>query len=379
MQIAQYILTDQNSWKLENGSELTEVDLVIVFGQRQKIESTNAYTLLKQQFANAQIIGCTSAGDILNTKVLEESVVATAIKLEKSTVVSNHIKIKNSEESFEAGKNIIAAFNPTNLKHIFVLTDGLEVNGSQMVLGMKETLPDGVGITGGLASDGADFGKTEVFTHNIAPETKIIAAVGFYGEDLHFSFASMGGWDSFGIERLITKSKNNILYEIDGEPALDLYKSFLGDQAANLPASGLLFPLSIRINEGETPIVRTILGINEKDKSMTFAGDVPEGCYVRLMKANIDRLIDGSEEAAENCMAHWEKNNPELAILISCVGRKLVLKQMVEEEIETAKDKIGENTAITGFYSYGEISPFMKFMKCELHNQTMTITLISEN
>lgn len=379
MKIAQYIFTNDTNWKLNSGNEITDADLLIVFGQRQKIESTKAYTLLKKQFANAQIIGCTSAGDILGTKVLEESIVATAIKFEKSKVVSKHIKINTSEESFDAGKSIIASFNPTNLKHIFVLTDGLEVNGSQFVLGMKESLPDGIGITGGLASDGPDFGTTAVFTHDVEPESKLIAAVGFYGDDLKFGFASMGGWDSFGMERLITKSKNNILYEIDGQPALDLYKSFLGDQASNLPASGLLFPLSIRLAENERPIVRTILGVNEEDKSMTFAGDVPEGCYVRLMKANVDRLIDGSEEAAENSMAGWQGTNPELALLISCVGRKLVLKQMVEEEIETAKAQIGDKTAITGFYSYGEISPFMKFLKCELHNQTMTITLISEN
>ncbi len=379
MKIAQYKFSEQNNWQLTSGKEIPKPDLLIVFGQRQKIETTKAYSLLKQQFVGAQIIGCSTSGEILDINVYDESITATALKFNNSSVVSHHLVINSTEHSYEAGQKIVTAFNHNNLKHLFVLTDGLVVNGSEFVRGMKESLPDGVSVTGGLAGDGADFGKTSVFTHEVAPDTNIIAAVGFYGDNLKLGYASMGGWDSFGIERVITKSKNNILYEIDGEPALDLYKSFLGEQADGLPASGLLFPLSIRLNEEDKPIVRTILAVNEEENSMTFAGDVPEGSYVRLMKANVDRLIDGSEEAAENSMKHWEGDEPELAILISCVGRKLVLKQMVEEEVETAKAKFGNTTAITGFYSYGEISPFMKFLQCELHNQTMTITLISEN
>lgn len=378
MKIAQYIFKDDNNWKLTSENEITDANLLIVFGHRQKIETTKAYALLKQKFPGTQIIGCSTSGEILNTNVYDGSITATAILFEKSEVVSHHLKINTTEESYEAGQKIVKAFNPDNLKHLFVLTDGLVVNGSEFVRGMQETLPEGVSVTGGLAGDGPDFVKTSVFTHNIAPETNIIAAIGLYGDHLKLGYASMGGWDSFGMERLITKSKNNILFEIDGQPALDLYKSFLGEQAAGLPASGLLFPLSIRINQDERPIVRTILGVNEENKSMTFAGDVPEGSYVRLMKANVDRLIDGSEEAAEKSLTDWDGETPELALLISCVGRKLVLKQMVEEEVETAKEKFGEATTITGFYSYGEISPFMKFLKCELHNQTMTVTLISE-
>ncbi|NRA92567.1 MAG: FIST C-terminal domain-containing protein, partial [Psychroserpens sp.] len=184
-------------------------------------------------------------------------------------------------------------------------------------------------------------------------------------------------WDSFGIERLVTKSKKNVLYELDGLPALELYKSFLGDEADNLPSSGLLFPLSMRSNETEKPVVRTILGINEEDQSLTFAGNIPKGSYVRLMKANIDRLIGGAEASAKALNKTTDESS-ELAILISCVGRRLVLKQLVEEEIEVVREVIGDKPQITGFYSYGEIAPFGAFSPCELHNQTMTITTLSE-
>jgi hypothetical protein len=188
----------------------------------------------------------------------------------------------------------------------------------------------------------------------------------------------LGGWDSFGIERSVTKSKGNILYEIDNLPALELYKSFLGEKAKELPASGLLFPLSMRKEENEVPVVRTILAVNEEEQSLTFAGDIPEGSYVKLMKANIDRLINGAEKAAEISVNPLLNAQADLAILISCVGRKLVLKQMVEEEVEAVQEAIGDHALITGFYSYGEMAPFLNDTKCELHNQTMTVTTFKE-
>jgi hypothetical protein len=232
-------------------------------------------------------------------------------------------------------------------------------------------------VTGGLAGDGARFQQTLVLWDD-EPQQGVIAALGLYGDRLKIGYGSLGGWDSFGSERLITRSKGNILYELDGKSALQLYKNYLGDHAQGLPATALLFPLSLRVQENSEPVVRTILSINEDEQSMTFAGDLPEGGYARFMKANFDRLIDGATDAAKTSYEAIGSTSPDLAILISCVGRKLVLKQRVEEEVESVRDVLGERTALTGFYSYGEISPFTPGARCELHNQTMTITTFSE-
>jgi hypothetical protein len=89
-------------------------------------------------------------------------------------------------------------------------------------------------------------------------------------------------------------------------------------------------------------------------------------------------LIDGAVEAAKRSHEGLYDTAPDLAILISCVGRKLILKQRVEEEVEGVHDILGDKTVYTGFYSYGEICPFSRGQKCELHNQTMTITTLSE-
>jgi hypothetical protein len=260
---------------------------------------------------------------------------------------------------------------------VLVISDGLKVNGSELVKGLASQLPAGVGVTGGLSGDGARFQRTLVCSGGPARERKI-AAIGFYGDSIRIRCGSMGGWDMFGPDRVVTRSKANVLYELDGQSALDLYKTYLGAHAASLPASGLLFPLSVRGGGEEAGVVRTILSVDEAQHSMTFAGDIPQGSHARLMRATFEHLIDGAQGAAQITETAVATKTADLAILISCVGRKLVLKQRIEEEVEAVREVLGPKPILTGFYSYGEICPFTQSARCELHNQTMTITTFAE-
>lgn len=375
MKNKQLLFTANNGWKeVSSKGEIHNPGLVIIFGSTALIKEGKAVNELKEKYPSAIFIGGSSSGEITGTNVYDNTVVATVIECEKSKIKYASEKVDKPEDSFEVGKKIIHQLNEDGLKHVFIMSEGLNINGSELVRGLRDALHEGVGVTGGLAGDGADFKETFVLNKDGQPESQLVSALGFYGNSIEFGYASLGGWDSFGIERMVTKSKNNVLFELDGKPALDLYKSFLGDHAAELPSSGLLFPLNMRIGKDSIPIVRTILAVNEEEHSLTFAGDIPEGAYVRLMKANFDRLIEGAVGAAKSTAV----NSPEIAILISCVGRKLVLKQMIEEEVEGVADIIGDGTTYCGFYSYGEISPFSLGASCELHNQTMTITTMKE-
>lgn len=330
---------------------------------------------LHTTYPNACITGCSTAGEISDVNVVDDTVSLTIVELERVTPQLCEVAISESSDSRKAGIELANALRQDDLQHVLVFSDGLNVNGAELVNGLKSVLKS-TSITGGLAGDGADFKETFVINNNVISDN-VVVGLGFYGKSLKVGFSSKGGWDSFGIERVVTRSENNVLYELDGLPALELYKSFLGENAKNLPSSGLLFPLSMRVNESDRPVVRTILAIDEKAQSLTFAGNIPEGSYVRLMKANVDRLIGGAEDSAVKAM-EAANQQAELAILISCVGRRLVLKQLVEEEVEVVRETLGEKPKITGFYSYGEIAPFGKFSPCELHNQTMTITTLSE-
>ncbi|WP_281324350.1 FIST N-terminal domain-containing protein [Flavobacterium sp. IMCC34518] len=355
---------------------LDQAHLVLGFGSRDLISNPNSFDAIKNKFPNAEILLCSSSGEIYDNEVIDNTISITAISFSKTKIKTSEVDINDFSTSFEAGSSLINTFPQEDLKLVFVLSDGGKVNGSELVKGMNHAKKESVLITGGLAGDGAKFEKTYVGLNKV-PEIGKIIAVGFYGSQLEVSHGSLGGWESFGLERTVTKATDNVLFEIDGKNALDLYKTYLGKYADELPGSALLFPLSIKLNESEDPIVRTILSIDEKNQSMTFAGDIPLGSKVRFMKANFDRLIDAASDAASTCLK-MNTSNPKLAILISCVGRKLILSNRTEEEIEAVSEIFGDKTLLTGFYSYGEISPLKPMANCELHNQTMTITCLNE-
>lgn len=375
MKIQQRIYEDKWITKSSNISSNENCNLVFVFGARNLIENNDLINGIVTDYPKASIVFSSTAGEILDLQVFDNTLILTAIEFETTKIESKLININDYNNSFNSGVELVSKFNQNDLKHIFILSDGQKVNGTKLLQGINSTIPEHVSVTGGLAGDAANFQKTLVGLNKDIKEGNIVA-IALYGNSLKVGYGSFGGWDAFGPERLITKSEDNILYEFDYKPALSLYKTYLGEKAAGLPATALLFPITIKADEHSQPIVRTILSIDENKGSLTFAGNVPEGTYARLMKANFERLIDGASQAAER--ASQTIKEPQLSILISCVGRKLVLGQRIDEEIEIVREVIGTSSLITGFYSYGEICPFVANLKSELHNQTMTITTFSE-
>ncbi|WP_138993900.1 FIST signal transduction protein [Larkinella sp. C7] len=376
---------NQSVFKNQAWSSLSETpgfladnaQLVLAFGERFLLEKSNVYEQLRERYPAADIVINSTAGEIYLDKVHDGSVIATAIEFEKTRVRTVQIDIRKHTESFQAGEKIARELDEPDLAAIFLISDGSWVNGSDLTEALNQLLKRHIPISGGLAGDAARFERTLVGL-NQDPAAGKIVGIGFYGTELKIGHGSMGGWDVFGPEREVTKATYNVLYQIDGKHALDLYKEYLGKYAESLPSAALLFPLSIRATAGSEPLVRTILAIDEEAKSMTFAGEMPEKALVRFMTANFDRLIDASAEAAHTSLTQLNFA-PELVILISCVGRKLVLGQRTDEEVEAAREVFGTDAVMTGFYSYGEISPLQSSTRCELHNQTMTVTVFSEN
>ena len=378
------MIIQQHLWRASEGwhpgllkDSPRDAQMVLVFGSPRLLRNRRLIEEIKDNYPAAMLFGSSTAGEIFGARVFDDTLTATAIHWEHARLRFASELIMNAENSITAGRRLAEQLEHKHLRHVFVLSEGLQVNGSELVRGLTGGLSSQVSITGGLAGDGDRFGETHVLW-NDQGESNRVTAVGFYGDRLQIGYGSFGGWDPFGPERLVTRSQGNILYEMDGKSALHLYKRYLGDQAKDLPASGLLFPLSLRTEDNDRPLVRTLLAVNEDDQSMTFAGDIPEGSYARLMMANFDRLIDGAAEAAKASLDILGAFKPELVILISCVGRKLILKQRIEEEIEGVQDVLGSDACFTGFYSYGEISPSLRGAKCEFHNQTMTITAFAE-
>ncbi|KGP63081.1 hypothetical protein EP47_04630 [Legionella norrlandica] len=385
MKIQSFQYIQNQGWSVQKFPELdSENTFILVFASPIFINDTKPIEQLAQFYKKSKIIGCSTAGEIFGPSIYDNSISVAIAQFESTKLQLAKAEVKNGEESYEAGALLAKLLHQSQPpKGIFVLSDGLNVNGSELVKGLNQHSAKGVTITGGLAGDGPNFKNTWVI-YNGKIDDSCIGAIGFYGDKIYIGHGSRGGWDIFGPERLITRSSGNILYELDNQPALKLYKTYLGERAAELPASGLLYPLAIRNPSASDSqhIVRTILAIDETAQSLTFAGDLPQGYYAQLMRANFDRLIESANEAGEHANNLLFKNSelnqqPVLAIDISCVGRRLLLGERTEEETETTLQSIPKGSTQIGFYSYGELSP-VTLGNCELHNQTMTITTLLE-
>ena len=351
--------------------------LVLVFSGLgcQAVQGTVA--AVRAAFPASQIMGCSTAGEVVGPTVRDGGVAVTVARFERSPLTAAHVAVEDDGDSFAAGADLARRLASPSLAAVFLLSDGLQVNGSELLRGLDSVLGDGVVVTGGLAGDGDRFARTWVVADG-RPTRGRIAALGVHGDAVRVGHGSRGGWDVFGPTRLVTRSERNVVYELDGRSALDLYQQYLGELSEGLPGSGLLFPLAVREQaDDEEALVRTLLGVDHDQRSLRFAGDVPTGWNAQLMRANLDRLVDGAAGAASETADRAGGSEGGLGIAISCVGRRLVLKERVEEELEAVVAGLPAGTELAGFYSYGEISP-VGSGRCGLHNQTMTLTTLSE-
>lgn len=353
-------------------------DLLLAFGAPEYFSTAGCLESLPVALPQTALLGCSTAGEITADGVDDGSCSLTAIHFDKVRTSSANTVLVGMDDSFAAGERLGRQLAAPDLKAVLLFGPGTQINGSALVNGISELLGSGIPITGGLAGDGGAFRQTYTLgTGGVSDRT--VVAVGLHGDQLHFSHGSFGGWEAFGPARQVTRCAGNILYELDGEPALAVYKRYLGEHARGLPASGLLFPFAMLGEDfSSNGLIRTILGIDEASGSLTLAGEILAGGYLKLMHASTEKLVAGAETAALAAAEMLARPVEQLAILVSCVGRKLVMGGRVDEEVEAVGERFGEQTVLTGFYSYGEISPFAPGSSCLLHNQTMTITCLSE-
>jgi hypothetical protein len=375
LQTAQW--SRQRGWSQELPSWDGERTLVMVYGASNLLDDASPLRELVARYPTSCLIGCSTAGEIHADTVSDETLTVAVARFASTRLAAVHRHVSSPDDSYDVGRAIGSelARGDDELRAIFVLSDGLAVNGSALTAGMVDGTQGRAIITGGLAGDGDRFERTWVLVDG-EPQRAMVSAVGLSGPQLDVGHGSRGGWDIFGPERRVTRSEGNVLFELDGQPALHLYKTYLGDRAAGLPATALLFPLAVRVpGAEERQLVRTIVGVDEDTQSMTFAGDVPSGSLAQLMRANFDRLIDGAHAAAVATGSGG--GDATLAVAVSCVGRRLLLGRRTEDELDATLSGLPTGSELVGFYSYGEISPIAAGT-CDLHNQTMTLTTFRE-
>jgi len=375
MKLQSYIY--DNGWDKPLDASLDSLQSVVfIFASSQLDKIKKPLADVKNKFKHSIIIGSSTAGEIFMDEIKDDSFIVTVAQFSHTRVKLFFQHLSSAKDSYDVGSQISIALREDDLKSLFILSDGLQINGAQLTHGINSNLSKDIIVTGGLAADDDKFESTWIIANGEVYEHSVVG-LGLYGDAIRVGHGFQGGWDHFGIQREVTRSVDNVVYELDGRSILDIYKEYLGERAKDLPASGLFFPLELQERDTNEITVRTILGIDEKEGSITFASDIPEGSRVSLMKANHNRLIEGAFNAAQGIDLQEYKDEALLSIAISCVGRRLVLKQRTEDELEAALENLPKNTLQIGFYSHGEISP-LKSGFCDLHNQTMTLTTIWE-
>ena len=362
-------------WTASNGwsgdADLPGAQLVLVFGEHAHFHEPGCFQELRERFPAACVFGCSSAGTVRGAEISDGDVVATAVKFDRAAVRFASCDLAPGDDAVAAARRLAKDVAGPELRHVLVVCDGLTVNATQLVQGLRDC---GVPVTGGLAGDADRFQSTWVMG-NAPARRNHVAVLAIHG-DARVATTYCTGWTEFGAERTVTRSAGKVVHEIDGQPALALYKRYLGDLATSLPASGMRFPLSIVTPEGGHTLTRTLLAVDEAAQSLTFAGDVPQGSRCRLMRTNLDHLVESADVAAREL---GEASSAEsLCMVFTCVGRRIVLGQLAEEELEAAQRRLGPAARMVGFYSYGEIAPVHGLTTCDLHNQTMCLTSISE-
>lgn len=364
----------------------TPPDLVLCFADPLFFEAAPATlaAALRAAFPRSLVVGCSSAGEIATSGVTTGTAVVTTVKFGRAGLLSVDEPVRDMHDSEAAGERLGAQLAPSKPHSVLVLGQGVELNGSALIRGLRKALGESVTLVGGLAGDAGRFVRTYVISGEQASSDRI-AAVGFCDPALRVTTGTFGGWKPFGALRKITRASGNVLFELDGEPALNVYKRYLGDHAAQLPGSALLFPFAMFDAQGrDMGVIRTILGVDEAQGSLTLAGELATDGFLRLMTASSDELISAAETAAESTLEDGVSPQATLALLVSCVGRRMVLGERVEEEVEAVADVVGASCTLAGFYSNGEISSDGCLENCagasghHLHNQTMTITRFAE-
>ena len=375
MLIKQILLKDTSAKRFDKIP--FKADLILLFVSRH----TDDFGLLLERLEDAQpnaiVAGCSTLGAIHKDRVYDKNIGLTAIKFEKTEIVKHVVHFADIKQSFKAGRHLASKFKSKGLKHVLVFSEGLNTNADELLKGLYCDFNGQVTITGGLVS-GVGNTKDSYFIDDDEGPKNTVTAIGLYSKNLEVTCSNSHGWRPFGMNRVVTKAQGNTLYEIDGEPALKLIRSFLGDNEDDLLGSALQFPIGIEHYENDSYLVRSIVGVDESEQSLVFAGNIPEGAIIRLLKARYDDLVESAEKSARR-LKELSKGKQELALIVSGIGRKMVLKQMADVEIEAVQDVLGSKTAIAGFYGYGEFMSTYRNGPCLLYNQSLTITTFKEN
>lgn len=355
----------------------SESTLVVVFAAHEYCDSPKPLSEIRNAFPKAKIIGCSTPAVIRDGKLLEGAIAVGIIRFEHTQIRIASTPVNTFEASQSAGKYLGEQLTDDNLKGVLIFSDGVTTEATDLIRGLQELLPSGVTIAGGLAS-GPTLDNTWLLCDGELKRFHA-CAVGFIGNTVELTRATGGGWRLIGAQCKATRTSGRTLFELDGEPANDVYHRQVGDEIGfGLRESATRYPLTVRLPGLEMQIVRDVNSLDEDSGAIELAGDIPEGVMVQVMTTTEDDILDGVDEAIERMRSKTIlPQNNALVICVSCAGRRTVLLDKTSEEAAIAHDGLGHGIHQIGMYAFGEISTTSSGPP-QVHNETITMGLIRE-
>jgi hypothetical protein len=334
------------------------------------------YDALRALFPKALVAGCTTNGEIYRGEVMDGGSVAAAIRFESTKVKAAFRRLEAGADARAAGRALAAELKGEGLKAVFALADAFSFNGSDLVNGLSSALPPDVVLSGGMAGDDGALGRATRAGLDCNPCDGGVVAIGFYGSALRVSNGVAGGWEPLGPSRRITRAQGQVCYELDGQPALDVYEAFVGNAGTT---ARLRHPFCIKPSaDSEQDVIWEVVGVDRENKGLVFIDAVPEGSWAQVMRGADENLVKGAAEAARIATADGSGSGADsLGLVVSCIGRKWVMGQRVGDETEAVQETTDAAPTI-GFFSYGEVAPHAKTGVCTLHHASISVTMLSE-
>jgi len=334
---------------------------------RKMVMELNKYPFL--------IFGSTTVGEIYADKELgihekEESIVCMLLDINPSAISLKLLQVED-EHYYRAGERVASwakqqFSNPT----IITVTSGLAFDNDAYTQGIV-----GSGIEyvfGGAAGDDLILKDTFIFSKDNFSNHGVIA-LAIDKDKIDIVGARAFGWTGMGKERIVTKAHKNIVYKIDGKPALDFYKQYLNISNEDMPQVGIEYPLEVIMRNGQV-VYRAVLEINEDDGSLIFAGHVEEKSRVRLSAAKGKVIIEHVDKSIKDCLSKSGNFKPDIALVFPCCSRKQVLGDLTIQEIEAVYNNT--EVPLIGFFAYGEIGAFPGGYS--FHNETFVTALLKD-
>lgn len=371
-------------------TQLADAPLVglLVFASSRYDQNEVAKTI-KDLIGDVPFVGASTAGEISNAGPAQaNSIVLMGFVSDKIKCYAGMVSDANSDSETKGADlaNILQSQSEADIKWITMHADGLKVNPSAILRGIKKTLPE-VLITGGSAGDDGTFKETYQYCNGLVA-SNAVSALAFSGP-IKVSIAVRHGWSPISGFHTVTKSEGSVVYEIDGKPAFDLYREYIGEEANQLKEEALgkvalSYPMGIVDEESHEMLLRAPF-IAGADGSITFGGEVPEGSQVQLTIGTKEQAVAAAETAGHEAVNELGVK-PSGALLYSCHVRNTLYASRDEAklEIEAIQRSIGQNTPLAGFYTYAEQAPIngesvnLKTCNPVSHNETIVAVLIAE-